>query len=130
MDKHIEKLYKKYQGKVLQDDGAYASKEFKQFASYFKRQVKASAEERGFELHSFSVGHYDVSGFFKKGEKYVYFSYDEPRCQRIDFNRRDALLGILYRTAEGPKDFIGGYNNFASLLDFIDSVEALFNRIA
>lgn len=36
----MQKIYKKYQGVAIEDDLAYVSKEFKQFASYFKRRVK------------------------------------------------------------------------------------------
>jgi hypothetical protein len=31
----MQKIYKKYQGVAIEDDLAYVSKEFKQFASYF-----------------------------------------------------------------------------------------------
>ena len=31
----MQKIYKKYQGVEIEDDLAYARKEFKQFASYF-----------------------------------------------------------------------------------------------
>ena len=125
MDNFIKKLYNKYQGKVLEDDGAYKSKDFIKFASYMKRQFKASAQERGFELDAFSIGHYYVSGFFKKGDKFVYFSYDEPRHQQIDFNKNDPTNGFLYRTAEHNKDYTGGRNNFVPLSKLMDAVESM-----
>lgn len=71
----MQKIYKKYQGVAIEDDLAYVSKEFKQFASYFKRRLKMNLEDRGINLVEFHVGHYDLGGFAEKDGKYVYFSY-------------------------------------------------------
>lgn len=128
MDKYLKRIYSRYQGKMLEDDGAYKSKDFTAFASYVKRQFKNSAAERGINLDSFNVGHYDVSGFFEKDGKYVYFSYSEPRHEKIDFNRSDCYYGFLIRTATSNKDYRGGRNNFSNLEDFMDVVEELFAR--
>lgn len=128
MDKNLQKIYSRYQGKMLEDDGAYKSKDFTTFASYMKRQFKAAAAERGITLHSFSVGHYDVSGFFEKDGMYVYFSYNEPRWDYIDFNRGDCRFGFLVRTATSANDYRGGMNRFSNLENFMETVEEAFDR--
>ena len=67
----MQKIYKKYQGVAIEDDLAYVSKEFKQFASYFKRRLKMNLEDRGINLVEFHVGHYDFGGFAEKDGIYV-----------------------------------------------------------
>ena len=113
-----ESFVKKYQGKTLQDDGPVKSQDFIRFARDFRGVVKDCAATIGANLKKFSVGHYFVSGFLEKDEKYVYFYYSEPRCMAIDLLRRDPMMGILVRTADGPTDFRGGRNNFCNIMEF------------
>ena len=88
----MQKIYKKYQGVAIEDDLAYVSKEFKQFASYFKRRLKMNLEDRGMDLVEFHVGHYDFGGFAEKDGKYVYFSYSCPRYGTpINFEKTDCM---------------------------------------
>ena len=62
-------------------------------------------------------------------DKYVYFSYNIPRGEEpLRLNSRSYLSGILVRTAEHERDYHGGYNNFCSLLDFLNSVEYLLGE--
>lgn len=132
MDKYMERVYKKYNYKGIVDVGTTTSKEFHEFVSYLKKQMKASAQERGFELvlNAFNRGHYYVSGFFKKEDKYIYFSYDVPRGEYpMDFDARDCSKGVLYRTAKHEKDYTGGSNHFTSIASFMDDVESLFNKM-
>lgn len=130
MDKYIERLYKKYNHAVINDDGAYMSKECRNFCSYMKKQLKASAEHRNFELADFCIGHYYVSGFFRKSgcadetEKFIYFSYDVPRFgTQIDFGKSN----ILYRRANGLKDFTGKKNHYTNLQSLMFQMEMMFN---
>ena len=121
----IINLVRKYNGKVLDDAGAYKSDEFIQFAKDMKSTIRDICKEAGAELVKFSVGHYDVSGFVAKDGRYVYFSYNEPRNLPIDFDRRDCMQGILMRTAQHDKDYTGGRNNFCTIYDFGSMLNSL-----
>lgn len=122
----MQKIYKKYQGVAIEDDLAYVSKEFKQFASYFKRRVKVNLEDSGMDLVEFHVGHYEFGGFVERDGKYVYFSYSCPRYgTQIDFGKRDCMEGFLYRTVKNEKDFTGETNHFTDLLHLVSDMEQL-----
>ena len=123
----MDKLFKKYQGHLIEDDGAYKSKDFINFASYAKRRMKAAAGEKEIELVRFIVGHYYISGFFRSKEtgKYAYFAFDRCRYAPLDFNKRDSWGGFLLRTAKGPDDYTGGQNRFTNLNGFIPLLEEL-----
>ena len=121
----ISSFTKKYQGRILEDGGAYKSQEFIQFARDMKSTIREVCKDNGAELVKFSVGHYDVSGFALKNGRYVYFSYSEPRHWPIDLNDSGYMNGILIRTAEHDKDFHGGYNNFCNIYTFADKLNRL-----
>lgn len=121
----INSFVRKYDGKILEDSGAYKSQEFIQFARDMKSTIREICKGAGAELVKFSVGHYDVSGFAVKNGKYVYFSYSEPRLLPIDFDRSDSLRGILIRKADHDKDYHGGYNNFCNIYTF----SGMLNRL-
>ena len=61
----------------IQDDGAYASKEFK---SFYRQCINAMKREiPDAEFLNVHAGHYDLFGFIHKDGKYIYFSYSVPR---------------------------------------------------
>ena len=120
----VKKFTSKYQGRILEDAGAYKSDEFLAFARDFKAMTREIAGKIHATLVSFSIGHYDVSGFVERDGRYAYFSYSEPRHMPIDLTRSDALQGILVRSAEGPKDYRGGHNNFANVEGFQTLLDA------
>lgn len=122
-----KKFVSKYQGRVLQDDGCYKSEEFKQFARDLRSTIKEEVKKIGATLHSFSIGHYDVSGFVERDGRYAYFSYSEPRHMPIDLYRSDCSYGFLVRTAEGPKDYRGGLNRFCNIFDIADLLDTCLN---
>ena len=121
----IEKLYGKYQGRVLEDWGCVCSKEFKQFASDIRSFIRSAADKCGGTLARFSTGHYDCSGFIQKGAHYVYFSYEPTRMAPINLDRSDPMEGVLYRTAKNERDFTGGQNHFTSLTSFETALTAM-----
>lgn len=124
----LENFVRKYNGYVIEDAGAYASEDFKKFARTFRGILKAEMESIGAELVSYSIGHYFVSVFVKKSEKYIYISYDCPRYgQAIDFSRNGVADGILYRKAKDTKDFRGEKNHFCSMSKLTESINGLFN---
>ena len=120
----IATFVRKYNGRTLEDWGAYPSDEFKQFARDMKSTVKEICKEENAELVGFSVGHYYVSGFVVKNGNHVYFSYD-PRWKGIDFSAENCRDGILVRTAKHEKDFTGGMNNFCNIYRFSEMLNRL-----
>ncbi|MEE0930533.1 MAG: hypothetical protein UIM53_05990 [Acutalibacteraceae bacterium] len=118
----MNNIFKQYNNRVLNDDGAYMSEDAKKFAKDFKRRLTFNAKKRGMEVANFSIGHYYISGFLKKNDKYVYFNYNIPRYyEEINFFDRNFLI----RTAADEKDYHGGYNNFTNLMNFMDTAEKL-----
>lgn len=125
----METIIKKYQNKTVEDWGSMMSYEARKFALDFQRRLKHNAKNRNMEVVNFNINHYDFSGFLKRGDKYVYFSYDIPRHEEpINLYSRSCRSGFLIRTAKHPKDYKGGYNNFCNLIQFFDSVEYLLDR--
>lgn len=123
----MQKLYDKYQGRLLEDAGSYNSSDFINFANYVKRRMKAATKEKDIKLVNFSIGHYDISGFFRSNQtgKYAYFSFSDCRYRPLDFDKSDCMRGFLLRTADGPKDYRGGQNHFVNLKGFIPLLEKL-----
>lgn len=98
----MQKLYGKYQGRLLKDAGSYNSRDFINFANYAKRRMKAAAEEKGIYLIRFSTGHYEFSGCFQSEAtgKYAYFSYSPQRREPIDLEICNCFGGFLLRTEQ------------------------------
>lgn len=123
----MKKLIKTWNGRGIQDDGAYVSKEFSSFCRQFINAVKREFPDD--EIVNYSKGHYYLSGFIKRGAKFVYFSYHVPRGGlSIDMARSDALRGILIRKAHNEKDYTGEDNHFTSFFHFKENVEYLFRK--
>ena len=124
--KSVENLYKKYNGKVLADDGCYVSKEYKNFQNAFNRTAKDIAANINAELASTSKGHYDGSMFFKRGDRYVYVHYgNSVNRTHIDFGNNTWSSFIYCRTAKSDSDYTGGTNNFVSLNELADKIDKL-----
>ena len=127
-----ETLAKKYQGKIIPDDGAYLSKGFKSFATSFRAYMKECAATAGWEIAKYNVGHYSVSGFLTKEDKHLYFSYSPGRHMPINFEIRNAMNGVLVRYAKNTSDYTGGMNTFCSvktLESHIKSSEQWLRRV-
>lgn len=92
--------------------------EFKAFFNGFKKALKDDVTNSGMELVNISKGHFYISGFLKKGEKYVYFSVRDVRG--CDWSRK-----VLYRTAQSTKDYTGGQNRYCGFGDLVKSCERL-----
>lgn len=93
--------------------------EFAQFARDFKKHISGVLPE-GAELVQWNRGHFYVSGFVKRGNKFVYFSIPDVRYSPDGWNS-----DILIRTAEHEKDYTGGSNNNTDLAGFGDAVIVL-----
>lgn len=97
------------------------TEEFASFARDFKSHIKKILPKDA-ELIGWSRGHFEVSGFIKKDNKYVYFSASDVR-----FFLNEWYNSVLIRTAKHEKDYIGGRNQYISLTDFSENVEKLFD---
>lgn len=123
----MEQFIKKYHNRVLEDWGSVVSPEFKTFQGAFKRYMSKVAESIGATLVEFSKGHYDVSGFIRRGEKYVYFSYSNFCGSRTHVD----LFGntpFMCRTAKDSKDYRGGSNNWVSVAECAYRIDYLLNH--
>lgn len=107
----IEKFYKKYNGKTLQDNGSEVSKEYANFQNAFLRLMKSMTKEINANVVKSNKGHYFTSLFIERNNKYayVYFSGNIYRRTHIE------LDNILYRTTKDDKDYCGGFNQYTNL---------------
>lgn len=124
----IKQFYRTYNKCRITDWGAYCSDEYKQFANDFRKVFRAEMKKRGINLVDFHTGHYDFCGFVEKCGRYIYFSFSAGTRNIPRLDRKDALDGFLYRAARSTRDFTGGWNNFACLLELPDSIDELFGK--
>ncbi len=126
----IKSFIKKWDGKNLQDDGFYVSKEFHSFQVSFFNALRKIAKTLGAELVKPSYGHYDMGGFIKKNDKYVYFNYSVLgyRTKVMLTNDNGFHHTPMYvRTAKNDRDYTGGYNNNCYFVDCEEIIERLLN---
>lgn len=123
-------FYATYNNRTVIDDGPILSKEFKKFARDMKSALRFELTALGVEIVNYSVGHYDVSGFCKRDNKTVYFSYSMPRYSSVDLDTNSYLNGFLYRSAKDEKDYHGGNNNFCSWKELAYKIDALLRSMA
>jgi hypothetical protein len=122
----VSSFIRKWHGRRLQDDGCYVSKEFHSFQVSFFNAMKKIAKGIGAEVINPSYGHYDMSGFIKRGDKYVYFDYSALDRTYVQLKDNSSWhQPLLIRTAKHEKDFTGGANNYASF----ERCEILIDRL-
>ena len=129
MKTNLVSFIKKWDGKTLQDDGFYVSKEFHSFQVAFFNAMRKIAKTLDAELVKPSYGHYDMSGFIKKGDKYVYFNYEVVgyRTKVMLTNKGFYHTPMYVRTAKNDRDYTGGYNNNCYFVDCEEIMERLLN---
>ena len=119
--------FKQWNKKPIEDWGSVMSDDGKSFYRAFKNYLKRSFPEA--EIIGFKPNHYDVSGFIRRGEKYIYVSHSIDRYKGfVDFSETGAFNGVLYRTAAHDRDYTGT-NHFCSMFELVDAVNALFERM-
>ena len=122
----LKKFYDEYNGKVIEDDITVASEDFKSYCRKLKNALKKEAKLKGFDDVTLRPNHYDMSGFFKKGDRYVYYSFSVARYgYPTSLDGTDPMTGFLYRTAKSEKDYTGGNNHFTNLLGLVDNALVL-----
>ena len=124
----------KWNGMTLSDDGSYVSKDFHSFQVSFFKATRKMAKNIGAELVNISYGHYDMSGFIKRGDRYVYFSYDNC-CgyggrthiilKRQSLYNTCSLPPMYVRSAANDRDYRGGTNNHC----YFDTCEEIIERL-
>jgi len=83
------------------------TQQFKIFVSEFKKEMKKEMKIIDATNIEFSIGHFDITGFFDyKGELY-YFSLSDIRGSNYN-----STFSLLYRTAKHRKDWTGGSNQW------------------
>ena len=135
MEANVTGFIRKWNGRTLQDDGSSVSKEFHSFQVAFINAMRKIATALGGEVVGQSYGHYDMSGFIRRGDKYVYFSYSNGCCRggRTFVNLKEQWDScgcnspLLIRTAADSKDFRGGCNHFASFEKCQGLIDKLLN---
>ncbi|AOZ97866.1 hypothetical protein [Butyrivibrio hungatei] len=112
----IQKFIKEYDGYKIEDACSVASDDFKSYCRKLKSALVKEAKLVGFDSVTLKPNHYDMHGFFNKGDKYVYWSFSVERGDMPTYlNKTDAMHGFLYRTATSDKDYRGGSNHFTDL---------------
>lgn len=101
--------------------GSTTGEDFKRFARLFRAEIKRSLPGCA-ELVNVNAGHYYLSGFVKRGDKFVYWSISDVRFFPGAWHK-----SMLVRTARHDRDYTGGINCATSLEDFRESVERLLN---
>lgn len=124
----IKSFIRKWNGRTLDDAGSHVSKEFHSFQVAFMNAMRKIAESLGGEVINPSYGHYDMSGFIKRGDRYVYFSYDNG-CG-VGGRTHVVLKGdgpLLLRTAAHGRDYRGGTNNYEPFETCEEVISKLLN---
>ena len=116
----VKNFIKKWHGRTLEDWGSVVSPEYHSFQVSFFNAMRKIAKGIGAEVVKPSYGHYDMSGFIKRGDKYVYFNYSH--C-----GNDSASCPLLIRTAANEKDYRGGSNNYAAFEVCENMIEKLLN---
>lgn len=126
MNESLKSIYKKYNGKVLDDGLSSVSKEYNDYQNALKRTMAKLAIELGAELVSFTKGHYFESIVFHRNGHYVYLHHESLNRTHIDFDNKGWLKDWFGRTMAHAKDWRGGSNdsdfNWETLPNKIDKL--------
>jgi hypothetical protein len=101
--------------------GPTTGEDFKVFARMFKSHITKSLPE-GARLVQFNIGHYYLSGFIQRDDRFVYFSISDVRFFPSAWHQH-----ILVRTAESDRDYTGGSNGYTTLGEFTNAVNGLLS---
>ena len=128
----VKAFIRKWNGRTLEDDGSYVSKEFHSFQVAFFNAMRKIAKSLEGEVVNPSYGHYDMSGFIKRGDKYVYFNYSNGcgrggRTHVVLKDNGNWFQPMYCRTAKHERDYRGGYNNNCYFEDCESVIERLLN---
>ncbi len=121
------KTFIKWNGRRVEDYGAFMSDEAKSYTRAFRNFLRRNFLEA--ELVGFKPNHYDTSGFLVIDGVYVCVRMEVPRWGvKIDFSDEGFPGGILYRTAKDIHDFHGDANHFSSIFNLVEAINQLVAR--
>ena len=124
----LETFVKKNPVVCIPDDGAYESEGFRKFAWDFLMALRKDAKAEGFEVVKLTRGHYDFSGFLKRRERYVYFSYGVKRGGLpTDLNSSDHRDQMMFREVDSENDYTGGINHYCKPAQFVQMAKWLLD---
>ena len=128
----VSSFIKKWNNRTLDDAGSYVSTEFHSFQLSFFNAMRKIAKGLGAEVVNPLYGHYDMSGFVRRGDKYVYFCYSNGlglggRTHVALRNDGHWFEPMYCRTAANDKDYRGGSNNGCYFEDCEKVIERLLN---
>ena len=98
--------------------------EFRRFIRAYRADVKSLLRPYDILLVDFAGGHFDGSGFARRDEKYIYFSFSDVR-----FFPEAWRTAVLYRTAKHTSDYTGGVNHDTPLRELGEAMDRLFNEL-
>lgn len=135
----VNAFIRKWHGRTLQDDGCYVSKEFHSFQVAFFNAMRKIAKNNGADIVNTSYGHYDMGGFFKKGDKYVYFIYSNGcgfggrtycslKYDKHSYGNYGCTQPLMIRTAKHERDYKGGANHFCPFSECEELILKLINE--
>ena len=114
--KTMEDLRNKYNN-VIFESSSITTEQCKQFYNDLKKVLKnILGSEYTIKI---SLGHFYISGFIEKNNKFVYFSIEDLRENGEEFSH------ILYRTAKDNKDYTGGTNRFCELNKLAENISVI-----
>ena len=116
-------MLEEYNGHIFEDWKTTCSNDYKSFSRKFKNRLKKA----GFEVLNHQTGHYDLSGYVREKDVYIYYSYNN-RYNPVDITANDAINGVLIRYAASDTDYRGEFNNFTSLIDLTSDLKMMLNR--
>ena len=121
--KEIESFINKYHGKNLEDWGPVMSEQFKKFQTSFFNTMRKIAKSMDAELVNPIRGHYYISGFIKKVDKYVYFNYSNFTNRAVANLKGDIGWNspMLVRLADSDHDYTG-HENHHTTFEKCDSI--------
>lgn len=113
-------IIKKWEGTIFVSSTG-KTEQFKQFSRDYKKALKELLND--YELVDWSTGHFYISSFFKKDNKFVYISISDVR------HFKDSWIdNILIRTAKNEKDYTGGRNNLTKLENIKETADRLIKQ--
>ena len=104
--------------------GSITGEDYKVFERKYIKYLKKIAKENNWEVVKASKNHYCFTAFFKRNDKFVYFSISDVR-----FFVNDWFYNILIRTAKSETDYTGGQNHYTTLQNLPNALEKLAGGI-
>lgn len=112
--------------KLVQADHESSSFQTKQYIETYQKFLKDFNKllktHNVDEFDFFKPNHFDIGGFFRLGEQWIYFKINDLRWSKDE---------MLIRTAKSNKDYVGGQNNFISLAseqEFTEQLAKFINK--